>query len=76
MITFSYFLLGEKFDIKNIITKMNGEKRSLISQFKDIARRFNRRRSLIAERLGDGNNIYEDNVDKNKPIPFTNLYLQ
>ena len=69
-------MLGEKFDTKNIITKMNGEKRSLISQFKDIASRFNRRRSLIAERLGDGNNLYEDNVDKNKPIPFTNIYLQ
>ena len=55
---------------------MNGEKRTLISQFKDIASRFNRRRSLIAERLGDGNNLYEDNVDKNKPIPFTNIYLQ
>ena len=55
---------------------MNGEKRSLISQFKDIASRFNRRRSLIAERLGGGNDLYEDNVDKNKPISYTNMYRQ
>ena len=68
--------LDEKFATKNVITKMNGEKRSLISQFKDIASRFNRRRSLIAERLGGGNNLYEDNVDKNKPVSYTNMYRQ
>ena len=68
--------LDETFATKNVITKMNGEKRSLISQFKDIASRFNRRRSLIAERLGGGNNLYEDNVDKNKPISYTKMYLQ
>ena len=70
------FLLDEKFDTKNVFTKMNGEKRSLISQFKDIASRFNRRRSLIAERLGGGKNLYEDNFDKNKPISYTKMYLQ
>ena len=71
-----YYLLDKKFDTKNVITKMNGEKRSLISQFKDIASRFNRRRSLIAERLGGGKNLYEDNFDKNKPISYTKMYLQ
>ena len=69
-------MLDEKFDTKNVINKMNGEKRSLISQFKDIASRFNRRRSLIAERLGGGKNLYEDNFDKNKPISYTKMYLQ
>ena len=68
--------LDEKFATKNVITKMNGEKRSLISQFKDIASRFNRRRSLIAERLGGGNNLYEDNFDETKPTSYTNMYLQ